>query len=188
MKTTTNIINNSTKNAPATYYYPPRTVEEFLDAVNLEKGDERINTELLLSWPWEKQLEYYRECASRPREQRRTPLEVARGCCCWKLLGAKIYDEAYQLSDRMEPIAVVASKKKKTGSIDPRTINALVHYTPHDIVPNDIAMMNAYSKIVEDKYGVHPRLVIVGNEFDNTVFQAVMAFGRDVSIFANKKD
>ena len=28
--------NNSTK----TYYYPPRTVEEFFDAINLEKGDE----------------------------------------------------------------------------------------------------------------------------------------------------
>jgi hypothetical protein len=63
-----------------------------------------------------------------------------------------------------------------------------VHYTPGDIEVKDIVMMNEYSRIVEEKYGIHPRLLIVGGEFDNTVLQAIMAFGRDFSLFAKKKD
>ena len=56
------------------------------------------------------------------------------------------------------------------------------------VVGLDIAIMNEYSRIVEEKYGIHPRLLIVGGEFDNTVLQAIVAFGRDFSLFAKKKD
>ena len=94
----------------------------------------------------------------------------------------------YNISDEMEPIAVVASKRKKNGTINPKDIHTFVHYTPGDIEVKDIAMMNEYSRIEEEKYGIHPRLLIVGGEFDNTVLQAIMAFGRDFSLFAKKKD
>ena len=48
--------------------------------------------------------------------------------------------------------------------------------------------IESYSEFVERAYGIHPRLVMVGKEFDDDVIRAVMDYGRDVSVFANKKD
>lgn len=181
-------MKNTNTNNTKTYYYPPRTPEEFFDAINLEKGDEGYNLEILNSWSWEQKMQYYRECASRYEEDRRSPWEVVLESCCKRLLGATVYEVFYQLSSDMAPVAVVATKRKKNGAIDPRTIKAIVHYTPCDIEEGHIAELNEYSEFVEKAYGIHPRLVMVGKEFDNDVFRAVMYYGRDVSVFANKKD
>ena len=80
-------MKNTNTNNTKTYYYPPRTPEEFFDAINLEKGDEGYNLEILNSWSWEQKMQYYRECASRYEEDRRSPWEVVLESCCKRLLG-----------------------------------------------------------------------------------------------------
>lgn len=176
--------NNSTK----TYYYPPRTVEEFFDAINLEKGDEVYNEAILNTWTPEQLMQYYRECASTPEEERRSPWEVVLESWCKALYGGKPYEVFYSISDELEPIAVVASKRRRDGTISPRRIEAIIHYTPYDIEPCHIRELNEYSQYVEKEFDIHPRLVMIGKEFGNEVFGAVMHYGRDVSIFANKRD
>lgn len=180
--------NTNTNNNTKTYYYPPRSVEEFFDAINLETGNEDYNLEILHSWSWEQQMQYYRECASRYADERRSPLEVVLESYCKHLLGAKVYEVFHRLSSEMEPVAVVATKRKKDGTIDPRTIRSIVHYTPYNIEEGHIVELNEYSEFAEKAYGIHPRLVMIGEEFDDDVIRTVMTYGRDVSIFANKKD
>lgn len=177
----TNTINNT-----VTYYYPPRTPEEFFDAINLENGDEGYNLEILNSWSWEQKMQYYRECARTPKEKRRSPWEVVLESCCKNLFGGKIYEVFYQISDELAPIAVVASKRRKDGSIDPRSIHTIVYYTPFDIEEYHIKELNEYSRVVENAYDIHPRLVMMGKTFDNSVINAVMTHGRAVSIFSEK--
>ena len=183
----TNTINN-TNNTTVTYNYPPRSAEEFLDAINMERGDIDRNWTIMNTWTWEQRFSYYKQCACRPKEERRSPWEAVIERCIEKFCLGKEYEVFYNLSDEMEPVAVVASKRKKDGTINPKHIHTIVHYNPGAIEVKDIALLNEYSRIAEDTYGIHPRLVIVAKEFDNTIIQAVMAFGRDVSIFANKKD
>lgn len=188
MKTTNTTNNNATNNTPATYYYPPRSAEEFLDTINMERGNIDRNWEIVNAWTWEQRFAYYERCACQPREERKSPWEAVIERCIEKLCLGKVFEVFYNLSDEMEPVAVVASKRDKNGTINPKSIHTIVHYTSGDIEVKDIALVNEYSRIAEGTYGIHPRLLIVGKEFDNTVFQAVMAFGRDVSIFAKKKD
>lgn len=166
MKTTTNTINNATKNATATYNYPPCSPEEFLDTINMERGDIDRNWEIMNAWSWEQRFAYYELCACRPREERKSPWEVVIERCIEKLCLGKVFEVFYNISDEMEPIAVVASKRRKDGTINPKDIHTFVHYTSGDIKVRDIAMMNEYSRIVEETYGIHPRLLIVGKEFD----------------------
>ena len=186
MKTTNTI--NTTNNNAATYNFPPCSPEEFLDTINMERGDIDKNWEIVNAWTWEQRFAYYERCANQPREERKSPWEAVIERCIEKLCLGKVFEVFYNISDEMEPIAVVASKRKKDGTINPKDIHTFVHYIPGDIEVKDIAIMNEYSRIVEEKYGIHPRLLIVGGEFDNTVLQAIMAFGRDFSLFAKKKD
>lgn len=178
--------NTNTINNKVTYYYPPRTPEEFFDAINLENGDEGYNLEILNSWSWEQKMQYYRECASTPKEERRSPWEVVLESYCKRLFGGKIYEVFYQISDELAPIAVVASKRRKDGSINPRSIHTIVHYTPCEIEKGHIKELNEYSQVVEAAYDIHPRLVMIGKEFNDDIIRAVMSYGRDVSIFSKK--
>ena len=185
---TTNTINNATNYTTATYNFPPCSPEEFLDTINMKRGDTHRNWEIVNNWTWEQRFAYYERCVNQPREERKSPWEAVIERCIEKLCLGKVFEVFYNISDEMEPIAVVASKRRKDGIINPKDIHTFVHYTPGNIEVRDIAMMNEYSRIVEETYGIHPRLLIVGKEFDNTVLQAIMAFGRDFSLFANKKD
>lgn len=166
----------------------PKTAEEILDTLNLTKGNEMDNRIIFNSWSDEQKARYYEECASRPKEKRRSPWEVVLASYCKHLFGAKVYEVYYNLSDELDPVAVVASKRRKDGTIDPASIHTIVHYTPYDIEGYDIALLNLYSEIVEETYGIHPRLAVIGKEFDNDVIKTIMEHGRDVSVFANKKD
>jgi hypothetical protein len=186
MKTTNTI--NTTNNNAATYNFPPCSPEEFLDTINMERGDIDKNWEIVNAWTWEQRFAYYERCVNQPQEERKSPWEAVIERCVEKLCLGKVFEVFYNISDEMEPIAVVASKRRKDGTINPKDIHTFVHYTPGDIKARDIAMMNEYSRIVEETYGIHPRLLIVGKEFDNTVLRAIMVFGRDFSIFAKKKD
>ena len=110
MKTTNTI--NTTNNNAATYNFPPCSPEEFLDTINMERGDIDKNWEIVNAWTWEQRFAYYERCANQPREERKSPWEAVIERCIEKLCLGKVFEVFYNISDEMEPIAVVASKRK----------------------------------------------------------------------------
>ena len=129
----TNTINN-TNNTPVTYNYPPRSAEEFLDAINMERGDIDRNWTIMNTWTLEQRFSYYKQCACCPKEERRSPWEAVIERCIEKFCLGKEYEVFYNLSDEMEPVAVVASKRKKDGTYPKGTINAMAYHPEKGLI------------------------------------------------------